>query len=86
MNPSSMQIKQTSNFPLTQTIHLHLPWIKSYSTFLFHIDCRSIGDNKYLFGYADPYSMIGDIGAPQKSYRNIKRLLDIMGIKYEELG
>jgi hypothetical protein len=31
----------------------------------------------------DPYCLIGDIGTAQKSYRNIKKLLDILGVKYE---
>jgi hypothetical protein len=30
--------------------------------------------------------MIGDVGTTQKSYRNIKKLLDLLGIRYEELG
>jgi reverse gyrase len=30
--------------------------------------------------------MIGDVGTSLKSYRNIKKLLDLLGIRYEELG
>lgn len=35
---------------------------------------------------ANPYSLIGDPATSQKTYRNIKKLMDLVGIKYSELG
>jgi hypothetical protein len=34
----------------------------------------------------DPYALLGDIGTTHKTYRNVKQLLDFVGVKYQEIG
>ena len=47
---------------------------------------RTANLRKYFTIQIDPYTLIGDVGSTQKTYRNIKKLLDLIGIKYTELG
>jgi hypothetical protein len=39
-----------------------------------------------IYTIVDPFCIIGDIGTTHKTYTNIKKLLDFVGIKYELQG
>jgi hypothetical protein len=77
---------QTGTENHIQTLSLHLFGRKGNGLDLFRSNSWTNCLCKYLLIYPDPYSLIGDVGTTQKTYRNIKKLLDFIGIKYSELG
>lgn len=80
---SSTLSSSIGSFSLTQAASLHFPVGQSYISRLLHRNSRPYNPREYQLMNLDPYCLIGDIGTAQKSYRNIKKLLDILGVKYE---
>lgn len=81
--PSSTFSSSIGSSFLTQSPSLHFPGGQGYISGLLHRNCRGNNPREYRLMNIDPYCLIGDIGTAQKSYRNIKKLLDILGVKYE---
>lgn len=65
---------------------VYLPRGQGHLAYLLRSISRPANHLKYFIDHIDPYTLIGDVGSTQKTYRNIKKLLDLVGIKYTELG
>ena len=83
INLFSTPDKLIGTISIIQIINIYIFVIKSNISNILHINRRSINYPKYSVVYIDPYSMIGEVGTTQKSYKNIKKLIDFLGIKYE---
>lgn len=76
----------TGKKSISKAFSVYLSWRQSHRAYIFRRIGRAINLIKYLTTHKDPYTLIGDVGSTQKTYRNIKKLLDLIGIKYTELG